>query len=133
MRRFAAVFLFFSGLIGLVLVLIFWLPKSINLGIVVFVGLLCLGCVWGGGKLLQPSAVFRKKAVPGSFVTQPYGQRQFVAVCPRCGWRISSRQRFCGGCGMAVGSACSQCGAVVIPGSRFCTNCGNKLTEQERV
>lgn len=129
MRRLFGGFLFFLGLAGLLLALVSWLPAKINLGIVIFVCLLCLGCVWGGGKILQPLAM-SGNAVPGSFVTQPSKQGWPMVVCPRCGWQISSGQRFCGGCGMAVSSACSQCGALVVSGSRFCTNCGNKLMKQ---
>ncbi len=131
MRRLFGGLLFFLGLAGLLLVLVSWLPTNVNLGIVVFVCLLCLGCVWGGGKLLQPLAV-SGKTVPGNLVAQPSEQGRFLVVCPKCGWQISSGQRFCGGCGMATGSLCSKCGAVVVPGFRFCTNCGNRLVESGR-
>ncbi len=128
MRRFTGGLLFFSGLMGLVLVLVFWLPNSINLSIVISVCLLCFGCVWGGGKLLQQPIV-RRRAVTDGSVAQPSELGQLTTVCPRCGWLIGSGQRFCGGCGMVVGPVCAQCGALVVPGFRFCTNCGNRLAE----
>ncbi len=130
MRRLVGGLLFFLGLVGLVLTLTSWLPIGMNVVIVVFVCLFCLGCVWGGGKLLQQPAV-SGRPVPGGFAARSSVQRQFMAVCPRCGWWISSGQRFCGGCGMTVGLVCSRCGAMVAPGFKFCTNCGGEVAQHQ--
>jgi|GEM_PF-1177398 membrane protease subunit (stomatin/prohibitin family) len=129
MRKFAGGFLLLSGLAGLTLVLIFWLPAGMNLAIMVLVGLLCLTFVWGGGELLRQSVMQRRVAADKSASWQFQHDRR-MDFCPRCGQRTQPGQRFCGICGLPLGQICLRCGSVSVPSFKFCSNCGARLPEQ---
>lgn len=127
MSRFVGGLLLVSGLAGLVLVLVFWLPASMPLMIMIVTSLLCIGCVWAGGELLQKS-VRVVRSVEGDLAASQSLTVQCKTVCLKCGQQGVPDQRFCGACGSAMVVACTHCGATVVPGSRFCINCGSKLS-----
>lgn len=47
--------------------------------------------------------------------------------CRSCGSPNSPGQKFCGVCGIQLGSACPNCGAGLDPNDRFCGNCGAQM------
>ncbi len=116
------------GLIGLLLTLIFWLPAKINLPIVLFVSIVCLVSIWGGGKLSLKAVRTREKPIdkyaPG--IQQAYRVQHGVA-CPRCGTSVVHGQKFCGDCGLSLLLYCPACGVAVMSQSKFCGTCGTRL------
>ena len=50
------VLLLLLGLVGLVLILILWLPAKFNPIVVTIISVTCLVVVWGGGRLFRPKA-----------------------------------------------------------------------------
>ena len=124
------VLLLLLGLVGLVLVLILWLPAKFNLVLVIFVSVACLAAVWGGGRLSRPKMLIvqpegkrtRVSSIPPAQRSQPVG-----AVCPKCGSEMMPGQQFCGGCGSSLVSYCARCGNTINEPSRFCGRCGVNL------
>lgn len=53
-------------------------------------------------------------------------------VCPHCGAKNPSGQKFCGECGksIVVGLVCPACGKVNTVGQKFCGDCGAKLSKK---
>ena len=47
-------------------------------------------------------------------------------VCPSCGGKVGSRERFCGNCGSPI-RICSTCGAANLTHSPFCHLCGTRI------
>ena len=57
-----------------------------------------------------------------------------VVVCPHCGSRNPTGNKFCGSCGKEIAQkktvACANCGAHVPEGNKFCGSCGNSMTQE---
>ncbi len=49
------------------------------------------------------------------------------AVCGQCGATNLPGDRFCAGCGAALGKCCPSCGKEYDAGDLFCAGCGVKL------
>jgi len=116
------------GIIGLLLLLILWLPTRINLTVMVLISVVCLVSVWGGGRLSEPkTGVYKAPEGRHEPVVQPPPKIQQEAACFRCGSPVVLGQRFCGTCGSSLMAECPRCGAATPPAFRFCGNCGAKL------
>ena len=48
--------------------------------------------------------------------------------CPNCGYENIPGMRFCGACGVRLGTECETCGFVNPPEHRFCGRCGAPLS-----
>ena len=62
-----------------------------------------------------------------------------MRLCTTCGKENPPEQKFCGECGVRLGSSCPSCAAENPPENKFCGTCGSSLTgeaapsaEQER-
>ena len=122
-----------SGLVGLLLNLIFWLPAKFNLVVAITISVACLIATWGGGKLAQPKAeLIAQPAVQCQPLSQPSPAQLSPpaagAFCPKCSCQIAPGQQFCGGCGSSLISYCARCGNAITEPSRFCGKCGAKLS-----
>jgi class 3 adenylate cyclase/tetratricopeptide (TPR) repeat protein len=51
--------------------------------------------------------------------------------CFSCGLENDRAQRYCKGCGSALGPLCPRCGAGVGDGDRFCGSCGGELAGED--
>lgn len=60
-----------------------------------------------------------------------------VIICPKCGNRNPSENKFCGNCGQALYPPppiqCPRCGATMPLDIRFCRRCGFPLKKTERI
>lgn len=52
-------------------------------------------------------------------------------ICPNCGFKNPSGQKFCGSCGQSLqpGIMCPKCGKINPVGQSFCGECGTKLVK----
>ena len=48
-------------------------------------------------------------------------------TCRRCGRALDEADRFCPGCGTAIGGDCSSCGTSLAADARFCGRCGEPV------
>ena len=64
--------------------------------------------------------------------TDPTSAGADSAVCPHCGAKNPTGQKFCGECGksIVVGIVCPSCGKVNALGQKFCGDCGTKLSKK---
>lgn len=121
-----------SGIVGLVLDLIFWLPFQFSPVVTALIAVACLVVVWGGGALYQSKAAFitqtavNYEPVSLSQSTQ-WSQPATGTICPRCGCQVMPGQQYCGGCGSSLVSYCARCGATIKEPSKFCGSCGAQL------
>jgi hypothetical protein len=116
------------GVMGLTLALIFWLPTRINLIVMVFISIVCVVSIWGGGKMslarVEAGKESAKKYEPTAQQAPVTQQR---IACPKCGCQVVPGQRFCGACGSSLASYCPTCGAAITDPSKFCVSCGARL------
>ena len=117
------------GIVGLLLTLIFWLPASFNMIVVMPISIVCFVAIWGGGRLAQTKTELVTE--PAKQYAPTAQQAQWVqqkVACPKCGCQITPGQQFCGACGSSLESYCATCGAAITAPSRFCGNCGARLS-----
>jgi len=93
-------------------------------------GMANVGVGLGMGLGITPVAAEMFSGLGANIRTQQSGNAE--NICPHCGAKNPTGQKFCGECGkaLAIGVTCPACGHVNADGQKFCGNCGGKLAKK---
>lgn len=58
---------------------------------------------------------------------KPKAEKEEKMTCPKCGAKISAKDKFCPECGTPLNKKCPECGTAIKAGAKFCPECGAKV------